>query len=438
MSFENYKLPKRLLSSLNEQGITEPTPIQEKAIPVVLSGKDVIGVAQTGTGKTLAYLLPIIRDLKFSDQRQPRVLILVPTRELAVQVATEVERLTTHISLRTLAIFGGKNINTQKQQIQEGCDILVATPGRVYDLAMTGILRFQFIQKLVIDECDEMLNLGFKPQLTRIIELLPAKRQNMMFSATLTEDVDSLIEVYFKETERVFAAPSGTPVEQIEQTAYQIPNFYTKLNFLVDLLTQEEFERSFIFVKSKQLADKVQEELEERFPEQFGVLHSNKSQNYRLRMVQEFKEGKLIGLVATDLVARGIDIEDVSHVINFDIPEQVEQYVHRIGRTGRMDKKGNAISFVSEKELPLFENIQGFIKMKLDLQELPENIVVSEKLLPEEQEVNIHDAPTLLNLVHTPQRKEDEPKQVKKVKVNIRPKERVAKRKAARKRRRRK
>jgi ATP-dependent RNA helicase RhlE len=198
--FENIKLSKQLKRALDEQGITTPTVIQKKAIPSMLAGHDVVGIAQTGTGKTISYLLPVLRDLKYSDQRPPRVLILVPTRELVVQVASEIEKLTTYMSVRTLSIYGGTNINTQKKAVYEGCDIVVATPGRLYDLAMTGLLRLKDIQKIVIDECDEMLNLGFRPQLQRIFDLLPTKRQNLMFSATITQDVDDLIATFFRKT----------------------------------------------------------------------------------------------------------------------------------------------------------------------------------------------------------------------------------------------
>ena len=402
MTFSDFKLNKKLQNALIEQDITVPTRIQRRAIPVILSGKDVVGVAQTGTGKTLAYLLPILRDLKYSDQRPPRVLILVPTRELVVQVAAEIEKLTTYLSIRTLSVYGGTNMNTQKQAIYDGCDILVATPGRIYDLCMTGILRLKDIQKLVIDECDEMLDLGFRPQLERILELLPSKRQNLLFSATITEDVDLLTATFFSQVEKIIAAPTGTPLKNIEQSAYNVVNFYTKFNLLSGLLEGEQApERVFIFVKSKSLADRLHDLLEEKYPESFGVLHSNKSQNYRLRMVDEFKKGGLRGLVATDLVSRGIDIDDITHIINFDIPTQVETYMHRIGRTGRVDKSGIAISFVTEKETVYFQQVLNYMKIDITLQPLPEEIAVSEELIPEEQDIDIHDAPTLVNPKHS-------------------------------------
>ena len=436
--FEDIKLSKPLKNALDEQGISTATPIQEKAIPVILAGKDVVGIAQTGTGKTLAYLLPILRDLKFSNQRTPRVLILVPTRELAVQVAEEIEKLSTYLSLRTLCVFGGVNINTQKQHVHEGTDIIVATPGRLYDLTMTGILRLKDIQKLVIDECDEMLDLGFRPQLERILELLPSKRQNLMFSATITDNVDALVDTFFNDTEKIMASPAGTPLEKITQKIYAVPNYYTKLNFIVDLLKKEEdFKKVFIFVKSKAIADRLHDDIEKEFPETFGVLHSNKSQNYRLRMVEEFKQGELRGLVATDLVSRGIDIDNITHVINFDIPDQVEQYIHRIGRTGRIDKEGVAISFVSEKEEIYFHHILQFMRKTLPLEQLPEHIEVSTQLIPEEEDIDIHDAPTLLQPKHSigEGNMNEVSKKIKKT-VNLKPRQKNQKPRKGRKKKR--
>lgn len=398
MNFESIKLPRQIVAALKSQNIENPTLIQELAIPPALAGKDIIGIAQTGTGKTLAFLLPILRDLKFSKQTTPRILILVPTRELVEQICEEIAKLTDHISLRVVPIYGGKNINTQKQIIHEGSDIIVATPGRVYDLALTGVLKFRDIQKLVIDECDEMLNLGFKPQIQRILELLPDKRQNFMFSATMSKDVDELVKNFFNQTERILATKAGYPLENIFQKAVLIENFYTKINYLKHFLnTTENINNIFIFVNTKAKADKLQEMLQEEFEFYFGVIHSNKSQNLRNRTIEDLRDGVFKGIIATDVAARGIDIPDVSHVINFEIPEQPELYIHRIGRTGRQQKNGTAISLCTEKEIQDFEIIQSFMDKKVELEKMPSTIAVSEQLLTEEEEVNIHDAPTLMN-----------------------------------------
>ncbi len=439
MKFEDIKLTKQLLNALKEQGITQMTPIQEKAIPKVLAGNDVIGIAQTGTGKTLAYLLPILRDLKYTDSTHPRVLILVPTRELAVQVASEVEKLTTFMSTRTIAVYGGTNINTQKKAVYAGCDIIIGTPGRLYDIAMTGLLRLKDIKKVVIDECDEMLSLGFRPQIQRIFDLMPTKRQNLMFSATITEDVDELVETFFRKTERIIAAPSGTPLQKINQTAFEVTNFNTKYNLLKHLLVKDEnIERAFIFVRSRVYADLLFARIEQDFPEQFGVIHSNKSQNFRLRMVKEFKENKLKGIVATDLVSRGIDIENVSHVINFDLPDDKEQYMHRIGRTGRAEAEGNTISFIMENDKAMFEEIQEFMNLSIPISALPEEVEVTTLLIPLEETPDIHDAPTVLNPKHSMGDGERNQASSKEERRNIRPIEKKLERKKQRKNKRKK
>src|SRR5690606_23816031 len=350
-TFEQFNLPKSLQKALDELGFIHPTPIQEKSFNIILSGKDVMGIAQTGTGKTFAYLLPILKQWKFQPTDAPRVVILVPTRELVVQVVEEIEKLTKYMSIRVLGIYGGVNINTQKTSVYDGIDILVGTPGRTMDLALDNILRFDALQKLVIDEFDEILNLGFRTQLTSILSMMKDKKHNILFSATMTEEVDEILDDYFNFPEEVSLAPSGTPLEKIKQSAYAAPNFLTKLNILKDILTNDESStRVLLFVNNKRLADYVLEQLEEDFPEQFGVIHSNKTQNYRLNTMELFQNGELRGLVTTDVMARGLDITDITHVFNLQLPEIPEQYIHRIGRTGRADKEGFAVSFISPKE----------------------------------------------------------------------------------------
>ena len=233
-----------------------------------------------------------LKNLKFSDQRQPRVLILVPTRELVVQVVNEVKKLTDYISIRVAGVYGGTNINTQKQMVYDGLDILVATPGRLLDLSLTGNLRFKQLQTLVIDEVDEMLNLGFRTQLTNILDILPERRQNLLFSATLTEDVDLIIQDFFNSPVKIEIVPTGTPLEMIIQKAYHVPNFYTKVNLLEHLLADEDMTKVLLFVDNKKLADRLAEHLNSKFGEVMGVIHSNKSQNFRLRSIQNFDSGK--------------------------------------------------------------------------------------------------------------------------------------------------
>jgi ATP-dependent RNA helicase RhlE len=331
-------------------------------------------------------MLPILKNLKFSQQENPRVLVLVPTRELVVQVVEEIEKLSKYINTRVLGVYGGTNINTQKQAIAEGLDILVATPGRLYDLALSRVLQLKSIQKLVIDEVDVMLDLGFRHQLINIFDILPERRQNIMFSATMTQDVDELITDFFRNPERISIAVSGTPLENILQQRYVVPNFYTKINLLVDLLQDDsKFHRVLIFVAYKRMADRLFEQLDAFFKEELCVIHSNKTQNYRLRSIEQFKEGVNRILVATDVMARGLDIDNVSHVINFDTPEYPENYMHRIGRTGRAERQGEALVFSTEKEAESIASIEGLMQMEIPVLTLPDTVEVSTELIPEER-----------------------------------------------------
>lgn len=394
MTFQDLNLTTPLLNAIEDLGISTPTPIQEQSLPVVLSGRDMVGIAQTGTGKTLAYLLPLLKTLKYSEQKNPRILIMVPTRELVVQVVEELEKITKYINTRILGIYGGTNINTQKQQVAQGLDILVATPGRLYDLAINRDLQLKSIQKLVIDEVDVMLDLGFRFQLNNILELLPESRQNIMFSATMTTDVEKVIQDFFKNPETVSVAASGTPLDNIRQQLYEVPNFYTKVNLLKHLLEdKEKFHKVLIFAGNKRMADRLFTNLDPLFPEECTIIHSNKTQNYRLRSIRQFGDGFCRILVATDVMARGLDIEKVSHVINFDTPAYPENYMHRIGRTGRAEKEGNAILFTTPLEEDDLEKIESLMNMKIPAVTLPEEVPVSTELIPEEQPV----APEIYN-----------------------------------------
>ncbi len=385
MTFDDLNLNKPLLSALDDLGYTNPTTIQHKVFPIAMSGRDICGIAQTGTGKTFAYLLPCLRQWKFSKDKDPQILVVVPTRELVAQVVETVKQLTTYMSLTVVGVYGGANINTQKLQVEEGVDVLVATPGRLYDLAMAGAFKTKTIKKLVIDEVDEMLNLGFRTQLKNILDLLPPKRQNLLFSATITEEVEALIETYFNDPVRVEAAPTGTPLENIIQSAYKVPNFYTKVNLLELLLTEDKtMTKVLVFAATKSLADQLYEQLENKFPGTAGVIHSNKEQNHRFNTVKQFQEGNYRFIIATDIVARGIDIAEVTHVINFDTPEVPENYIHRIGRTGRFDKKGIAITFITEREKPFKEAIETLMKYQIPINPLPENLLISDVLTEDE------------------------------------------------------
>lgn len=386
-TFEQFNLPKSLQKAVDQLGLTTPTPIQEKSFSVIMSGRDMMGIAQTGTGKTFAYLLPLLKQYKFSTTHTPKIVILVPTRELVVQVVEEIEKLTQFMSIRTIGIFGGVNINTQKKSVYEGSDILVGTPGRTMDLALDNVVRFEDLQKLVIDEFDEMLNLGFRTQITALLAMMPKKRQNILFSATMTDEVDAILNDYFDYPEEVTLAASGTPLEKIKQITYNVPNFNTKVNLLKHLLEiDEEMTRVLIFVNNKKISDMLHERIEEDFEGQFGVIHSNKSQNYRLNTMASFQEGDLRGLITTDIMARGLDISDITHVINFEMPEFAELYMHRIGRTGRADANGTAISFISPREEEAKIEAEVLMDMELAIEDFPEEVEISDKLIGPEKD----------------------------------------------------
>jgi ATP-dependent RNA helicase RhlE len=289
------------------------------------------------------------------------------------------------MNITAVGVYGGANIRTQKDAIHQGLDILVATPGRLLDLALDGTLKTKTIKRLVIDEVDEMLSLGFRPQLERIFDVLPPKRQTLMFSATLSDDVDSMISTYFRAPIRIEAAPAGSPLENITQAVIEVPNYNTKLNLLNHLLSQDNMDRVLLFAGSRKLADKLYEHLEAEFPTESGIIHSNKAQNTRFRAVENFAEGKQRILIATDILSRGIDITGVSHVINFDVPDVMENYIHRIGRTGRADAKGDAITFVMEKDAEMIESIEELMQMNIERLPIPEEVEISSILTLDEQ-----------------------------------------------------
>ena len=387
-TFSDLNISKQLLNALSDLGFESPTPIQEKAFPIIMSGRDAVGIAQTGTGKTFAYLLPIIRLLNYSEQRQPRVLILVPTRELVVQVLEEAKKLCKYTSLRCVGIYGGGNINTQKQQVYDGVDILISTPGRLIDLNISRAVQLSSIQKLVIDEVDEMLNLGFRSQLNQILDILPLKRQNLMFSATLDEEVEKVIENYFFNPEYIELISRGTPLAKIIQQAYHVPNFYTKVNLLEYLLqTDDSISKALLFVKNKKMADAIYNELEPQFGDSISVIHSNKSQPQRFNAVKNLNDGVHRLLIATDVVARGIDMKNITHVFNFDIPSDPNLYIHRIGRTGRADSEGLAISFITKTEQVYQKEIEKLMGKKIPMFDIPEQVEISENLTKDEKPV---------------------------------------------------
>lgn len=384
-TFEDLKIKKQLLNAVADLGFEQPSPIQEASYSSILSGADFVGIAQTGTGKTIAYLLPILQDLKYSDQPQPRVLILAPTRELVIQIVEQIEKLTSYLSIRVLGVYGGSNnINPQKRAIAEGLDIIVGTPRRLYDLALSNVLRLKSIKKLVIDEVDIMLDFGYKTQLSNIFMHLPAKRQNILFSATMTNYVDELIDDFLIYPVKKTISISGTPLENISQEAYAVPNFYTKVNLLNHILRDKmEFSKVLIFVDTKVNANRLSETLE--FESGIAVIHSGKEQNNRTKSIEKFADGSVRVLIATDVIARGIDIEKITTVISFNTPFYPENYIHRIGRSGRAGQPGRAILLFTEKEEILKGEIEKLMKYNIPLNAFPEEVTVSHQLTPEEK-----------------------------------------------------
>ena len=386
ISFDDIKLSKQIRMALDEAGFDKPTDIQHEVFSPVRSGKDIIGIAQTGTGKTLAYLMPILMKLGYAKGMDPRALVVVPTRELVLQVCETIELLTPYINIRALGVYGGVNINTQKEKVYEGVDILVATPGRLMDIYMTRVLKFTFIKTLVIDEADKMMDLGFMPQLNAIFEVLPEKHQNLLFSATFSDTVAKLSEDFLVTPERIEVAPQATTVKNIQQQQYHAPNILSKINLLKYLLEDKEvFNKVMVFTETKKNADRIVERLEKILGEDLSVIHSNKAQNTRINALNAFKEGRARVMVASDVAARGIDIENVSHVINFDIPTNYVEYVHRVGRTGRAEKEGTAISFVNEVEEELMEKIEDLIQKPVSLESIPLDVEITSQLLEDEK-----------------------------------------------------
>ena len=369
MTFNNLGLPQSLLELLKKENYTHPYPIQKEAIPIVLKGKDVLGIAQTGSGKTASYVLPILSTLNHKQRakdRQVDVLVLVPTRELAEQVKDVFNLFEKGISntVKTMAIYGGVSINPQMKALF-GVSVLVATPGRLLDLVNSNAVHFDKLQTLVLDEADKLLNLGFQDEMNQIFALLPKKRQNLLFSATLNEKVEEINQILLRDPELINVAPKEKNLDQIRQLAYAISE-EKKGPFLRHLIKSENMQQVLIFTASTYKAGHVADKLHKNGIDARSI-HGKKSQHARTKALEEFKSGKLRALVATDLLARGIDIEFLPHVINYELPRSPKDYVHRIGRTGRAEASGEAISLISPDEEHHFKVIQKKMKISVEL-----------------------------------------------------------------------
>jgi len=387
-SFNDFKLNKQFLTALATAGFTAPTPVQQQTIPLLLAGHDVLGIAQTGTGKTAAFGLPLLMKVKYAQGHNPRALVLAPTRELAIQIETHLRALAVNTDLRIFAIYGGLGPKTQIETIAQGLDVLVATPGRLLEIYLKGDLVLRELKTFVMDEADKMMDMGFMPQIRRILEIIPRKRQNALFSATMPERVTVLSEEFLEFPVRVEVSPSARTASTVSQVLYEAPNLLTKINLLHFLLHRdaEAMTRVLLFTRTKEHADQVAHFLERKAPAgEVRVIHGNKGQNARINSMDAFRAGEVRYLVATDVAARGIDVPQVTHVINFDVPLVHDDYVHRIGRTGRALHTGAAITFANEAELVHIAEIEALIKQKIELLPLPEEVVVEETPFEEKQ-----------------------------------------------------
>ena len=375
-TFKELNIAEPILKALIEKGYETPTPIQQQAIPAAAEGRDLLGIAQTGTGKTAAFAIPIIQQLMDSinprqtgKNRPIRALVLTPTRELAIQIEESFADYSCHTSLRHTVIFGGVSQVSQVKQLRQGVDILTATPGRLLDLISQGIISLNGVQHFVLDEADRMLDMGFIHDIRRLLPLLPKQKQTMLFSATMPQEIATISRKLLHNPQKVEVTPESSVVDTIEQHVCYVEKAQ-KIATLVNFLNDEKQERVLIFSRTKHGADNIARKLN-RQKIACAAIHGNKSQNARQRALNDFKEGKTNVIIATDIAARGIDIQDLGIVVNFDLPDVPETYVHRIGRTGRAGHEGRAFTFCSEEELPMIRRIQKLTGKKIDKVSIP-------------------------------------------------------------------
>ena len=381
MTFEDLKLKRQFLDAVEALGYRLPTPIQSQAIPRILSGQDLIGVAQTGTGKTGAYLLPILQKLRGRQDGQPRAVVLVPTKELALQVHRAAEAFAMHTDIRSIALVGGVGPKSQMANLESGADVVVATPGRFMELYLRGALSTRKIHTMVLDEADRMMDMGFMPQLRDILEVVPNKRQNLLFSATFPQRVERLADEFLLWPTRIEVTPEGTPVKSVAQYITRVPNIQTKINAVLHWLTDTHPDsRALLFVRTKEDAKRVGQSLAKALPNQVSEIHSNKAQHTRLAAMNKFREGDVRVLVSTDVSARGIDVPETEVVINFNVPRMSDDYVHRIGRTGRADREGVAYTLVD----PTDEVSLSRILARLPADGRPDDLALSGQVEVEE------------------------------------------------------
>jgi ATP-dependent RNA helicase RhlE len=385
LSFDNLGLDDRLRAAVTSMGYTAPTPIQSAAIPLVLAGRDVVGCAQTGTGKTAAFVLPILQ-LIAARPGGPSALVVTPTRELALQIVEVANSVARHTRHRVAAVYGGVGYEPQRQALKRGVDLLVATPGRLLDLAGQRDVDLSRIEILVLDEADRMLDQGFWPDVRRIIALMPAKRQNLLFSATMSQDVLRVIGESLTDPAHVDVSPPSRPIEAVTQTLHPVAGTQ-KNDLLVHMMDHHRFERVLVFTRTKHRADRVARTLE-RAGIRSAAIHGNRSQAQRIKALDEFKRGRCRVLVATDIVARGIDVDDISHVINYDVPNTPEDYVHRIGRTARAGKDGAAVTLLAPEDHDTLRDIEKTIGAVIACEDVAGFVYRHDRIIPDPARTN--------------------------------------------------
>jgi ATP-dependent RNA helicase RhlE len=383
MSFSDLGLMPELARAVADKGYASPTPIQAQAIPAVLSGRDVLAGAQTGTGKTAAFVLPILQQLGNSAGRAPRALVLTPTRELAAQIAESVRTYGKYVKVRSVVVFGGVGIHPQIDALRSGCDLLVATPGRLLDLADQRALDLRAVQCFVLDEADRMLDMGFIHQIRQVLGLLPRERQNLLFSATYSEEIRTLASRFLRSPQTIEVAARNATAERIDQQVYRVSKEH-KRHLLAHLIVSGGWEQVLVFTRTKHGANRLTQQLEASGI-RAAAIHGNKSQAARVRALEDFKARRITALVATEVAARGLDIKELPQVVNYELPNVPEDYVHRIGRTARAGGSGCAVSLVSSEEAPMLRDIERLLKRALPVAALPDYPVTSPPPAPRMQ-----------------------------------------------------
>lgn len=385
--FKDLNITRQFLDALQEMGLESPTDIQEKTLIPAQAGQDVLGIAQTGSGKTLAFLLPLVMKVKYAQEMHARALILAPSKELVIQISRVLKALTANTDLRTVCLYGGVGKKEQVDELEAGVDIIVSTPGRFIDIYSFGHIFTRQIKTLVLDEADRMMEMGFMAQLRQILEIIPVKRQNLLFSATFPERVERLAEEFLEYPTRVESEDIQKPVKEVTQYWYPVVNFRTKLNLMLYVLKDPSWNRVIVFCRTKDSAERVFKFLERMNVGTIRVLHGNKAQNTRINALDEFKNGDVRVLVTTDVTSRGIDVDMVSHVVNLELPKVPEDYLHRIGRTARINREGEAVSFINQLERFYLQKIEGFIGNEINQVPFPEEVEQGAFLPGEKQDM---------------------------------------------------